>query len=286
MHPRLTPHRAPRRHAQRGQAMTEFVVGAVLFLVPAFLIIPMFGRYSDIKAAAAQAARYVAWERTVWYGGASAHATWPGHSKTEDELRREAMVRVVQQNRGVLTSGDKTSGSLPARPRAMWTNRDGATMLKTATIGPVTNVKSPDIATGDVLGTLVDFTSFLGFSLETRGLYTGDARITVTTLPIGGTLGSSSSFAAFDPDDVAGGPLVFTDRNVILANGWGANGAGHVRSLVAGLSITGLSTKIHLDKILEAAACAAAAAFVPELCFLDIGKIEPDIVPPDRLTSN
>lgn len=281
LHPRTTP-----RHAQRGQAMTEFVVGAVLFLVPVFLIIPMFGRYSDIKAAAAQSARYVAWERTVWYGGASAHATWPGHAKSEEELRREAMVRVVQQGRGVLRADDKTSGEVPARPRAMWTNRDGSTMLKTAAIGPVTNAKSPDIATGDVLGTLVDFTSFLGFSLETRGLYTGEGRITVTTLPIGGTLGSNSKFGLFDPDDVAGGPLVFKDRNVILANGWGANGASHVRSLVSGLSITGLSTKIHLDKIMEVAACAAAVAFVPELCFLDIGKIEPDIVPPDRTTAN
>lgn len=277
--------RPQRRHRQRGQAMTEFVVGAVLFLVPVFLIIPMFGRYSDIKAAAAQSARYVAWERTVWYGGASAHAKWPGHSKSEAELRKEAMVRVVKQQSGVLRANDKSAGDAGTRPRTLWTNRDGTTMLKAATIGPVTNAKSPDIATGDALGTLTSLTSLLGFSLETRGLYTGDARITVTTLPIGGSLGGGSKFDAFDPDKLAGGPLVFTDRNVLLANGWGANGPSHVRSMVAGLSITGLSTKIHLDKILEAAACAAAAAFVPEICFLDIGKIEPDIVPPDRLTA-
>ena len=49
-----------------GQAMTEFVIGVVLFALPVFLLIPVVGKYLDMRATAVQAARYVAWERTVW----------------------------------------------------------------------------------------------------------------------------------------------------------------------------------------------------------------------------
>jgi hypothetical protein len=37
--------------------------------------------------------------------------------------------------------------------------------------------------------------------------------------------------------------------------------------------------------VLQVAGCVALAAFAPEFCFLEIGKIEPDVVPPDRLTN-
>lgn len=52
---------------QRGQAMTEFVIAATYVLVPLFVAVPMLAKYLDIKQAAVQAARYEAWEYTVWY---------------------------------------------------------------------------------------------------------------------------------------------------------------------------------------------------------------------------
>src|SRR5690606_24618203 len=51
----------------RGQAMTEFVVSAAFVLVPLFIIIPILGKYVDMKHMAVQAARYEAWEYTVNY---------------------------------------------------------------------------------------------------------------------------------------------------------------------------------------------------------------------------
>jgi len=55
-----------RKHL-RGQAMTEIVISATYVLIPLFIAIPMLAKYIDIKQAAVQAARYEAWEYTVWY---------------------------------------------------------------------------------------------------------------------------------------------------------------------------------------------------------------------------
>ncbi len=50
---------------QRGQAMTEMLVASAFVLVPLFLIVPLVGKYIDMKQAAVSASRYVAWEGTV-----------------------------------------------------------------------------------------------------------------------------------------------------------------------------------------------------------------------------
>ncbi len=276
------PGNAKAPKTQSGQAMTEFVIGTILFLMPLFLIIPMMGKYADVKASAAQTARYVAWERTVWYGGSSASVTWPGNSKTEAEIKNEARQRVTSFGRG-LADGDKSAGSFEQTgARNMWRNRDQSVMLKNyndASIGTINNSSSPDIATGDVLDAIMVVASVLGFKLETNGFYNGDAAISVTTLPIGTNL-SGTNTGRFDP-----GVLTFRDKNVILSNTWSGNGSAHVKSQTAGLAPLGLVDEVSgLQDAIQAIGCIAMALFAPEICFLEVGKIEPDVVPPDRLT--
>ena len=53
---------------ESGQAATEFLVTAVFVLLPLFFLIPLVGKYIDIKQAAIQQARYEAWEYTAWFG--------------------------------------------------------------------------------------------------------------------------------------------------------------------------------------------------------------------------
>lgn len=50
--------------AVRGNALTEFAVLA-LVMVPAMSLVPMLGKVSDTNQSTIEAARYVAWERTV-----------------------------------------------------------------------------------------------------------------------------------------------------------------------------------------------------------------------------
>jgi len=264
--------------------MTEFVVGTVLFLLPLFLIVPMLGKYSDVKASAApyQTVRYVAWERTVWYGGASSSNSQPGNSKSETEIQNEARQRVVAFGKTLGKDDKSASGYTTTGGRYLWRNRDGSTMLKNygdASVGSIPNDASPDTVTGTILDPITSITGILGFKLETKGLYTGNAALKVTTLPIGASLGGGPTGGAFNPGD-----LTFVDKNVILANGWGANGKAHVRSMTAGIAPLGLVDDASLGNVVQIAGCIVMALFAPEICMLEIGKIEPDVVPPDRLT--
>jgi len=266
---------------QHGQAMTEFVIGVLLFLLPIFLIIPMLGKYADVKDSAAQTARYVAWERTVWFGGNASSNSWPANYKSEGEIENEARQRIVSFGH-ILKSNDKNATAYTtAGARELWKNRNGEVMLQKyddAATGNIANDNSPDIATGTVLNAIVAITAITGFNLETKGYYTGNAAITVNTLPIGLNLDGSNT-GKFDP-----GVLVFRDKNVILANGWSANGSGHVKTQTAGLAPLGLVNDSSLKPVVQALGCALLGAFTPEFCFLEIGKIAPDVVPPDRLT--
>lgn len=261
--------------------MTEFIVGTVFFLIPLFLIIPLLGKYGDVKSAAAQTARYVAWERTVWYGSASSSNDWPGNSKSEANIREEARQRVVNFG-GKITKEDKDASSF-AEPnaRGMWHNRDSSPMLanyNAANIGAIPNDDTPDPVTGTVLGAITAVTAITGFKLETKGLYTGSAAINISTSSIGGSL-SGASEGVFDP-----GLLTFRDKNVILANAWSANGSSHVKTMTAGIAPLGLGGDSTVKEVFETLIKVAMAPFAPEILFLEIGKIEPDVVPPDRTT--
>lgn len=86
-----------KRKYQRGQAITEFNVTAAFLLVPLFIMIPILGKYIDMKHASVQAARYMAWERTVWFEEAPAYTltgdTKMAHVKSQATLQQETRVR-------------------------------------------------------------------------------------------------------------------------------------------------------------------------------------------------
>jgi hypothetical protein len=239
-----------------GQALTEFVIGAVLFLIPLFLIIPLLGKYADMKASTIQAARYNAWERTVWYGQtASSSGDWQGNDKNESTIKSEMDAKFLTSN--------------------LWHDRTGTSMLG-GSANSITNNDAPGTA-NTILGFAVSVANAIGpFNLEFKGLYEGTATLTVanTTSVISEVLGGG---AGADP---AKTNLSTFDKNVILANGWGANGAAHVKTQVQGLTPTSILSNPVLDAVRW-----ILVPFAPELVptVLELGKIEVDEVPPDRL---
>jgi hypothetical protein len=245
-----------RRYAVRGQALTEFVIGAVLFLIPLFLIIPLLGKYTDMKSSAIQAARYNAWERTVWYGqSASSTGDWEGNDKSEATIQSEMASRFLTSE--------------------LWYDRAGTAMLAGSS-NSITNETSPGTA-NTILGFAVSVANAIGpFNLEMDGMYRGRATVNIAnTAPvISEVLGSG---AGADPARLN---LSITDTNVIIANGWGANGAAHVKKQVQGLTPTSILSNPVLDAVRW-----ILVPFAPELVptVLELGKIEVDQVPPDRL---
>ena len=77
--------------------MTEFSITAMFLLVPLFLLIPLVGKYIDIRHSTVQTARTMAWERTVWFEQLNLpRDAWPpgrGQYRSNSDIERVAMNR-------------------------------------------------------------------------------------------------------------------------------------------------------------------------------------------------
>lgn len=258
--------------------MAEFVIVAVLVLVPLYLLIPILGKYIDMKSAAVVGARYAAWERTVFYAGPAASVDWPGVEKTDAEIRNEVRQRIFSQGTSI-ENGDRSATNWGGGGyRASWVNRDGSGMLPdyNAVTQATQNDDSPGIA-NDVLNLIVTVADALGpFTLEMKGLYSAEVAVSANTLPINFSFDSEIT-KAFNP-----GKLTFSDRSVVLANGWSAKGSDHVKSQTQGLTPTGVF-QTPVGNVIFKLIQAVVGIAMPEIWLLELGKIEPDVVPEDRV---
>lgn len=92
---------------QRGQAITEFNITAAFLLVPLFLLIPLLGKYIDIKHSSVQAARYMVWERTVWFEEAPKFTT-SAAVKSVSILENETISRNFGDSDREISRNDKS----------------------------------------------------------------------------------------------------------------------------------------------------------------------------------
>jgi hypothetical protein len=268
---------------QSGQALVEFTIAAATVLLPLFLIIPLLGKYMDMKASAIQAARYAAWERTVWFGSSD----WTAGAKTDTEIQHEVQQRFFADTATAKLQSSQSSmtGWGGTGPKPLWRDRGGNPMLANYD-SDVTNAspRSQTPGTMDAILTpivnvvnIVD--SILGakFELDMQSLYTTTVNVqTVQTAPIRQVLNNTSS---------SSGTPLFRMTNVLVANGWSANGSDNVKSQVEGLTPTSVAQRDPLKTILTVAQY-ISTVFAPELMpdWLKFGgEIQPDVVPDDRI---
>ncbi len=267
--------------------MVELLIVAALVLIPLFLAIPMLGKYLDIRAAAVQSSRYAAWERTVWFGGDSATSMgwfgvsrqWQANEKKDDQIRREIGVRQLSETGATdaFSNNDRNAGSFKGGSKALWQDRSGQKLL--ANYSDIQNTVDSGVAPGTlnvVLKPIANFASTLGpFVLEMNGKYSAKVTIKVKDLDFDHFLAKSSTAS-------------FSETNVLLANGWSANGpddsnSTSVKQQAKGLVPTSIfAAEIGGVKIMDYV-LGALSVFLPEASKLEPGKIEPDAVPKDRL---
>ena len=269
---------------QEGQAMVEFLIAATLVLIPLFLTVPLLGKYMDLKATSIQAARYAAWERTVWFG----HADWTAAEKTDLMIQREIQQRFFSDTATVKlqsTDGNAT-GWGGTGPKPLWRDRAGNPML-VAYDSNVTQGVAKDDTPGlinDILDPVVSAISFVGgilgaaFVLDMDSQYTASVNVqTVQTRPIKQVLHTTADTGAVTP--------LFSEKNVLIANGWSANGAAHVKKQTEGLTPTSFLQRSPISDVLTVIQY-LAYVFAPELNPNHLklgGEIQPDVVPDDRL---
>jgi hypothetical protein len=276
--------------------MVELIIVAALVLVPLFLAIPLIAKYLDIRSAAVQTARYAAWERTVWYGGDAATPLgwlgasnrWQANAKTDGQIRNEIGVRQLSETGATapFTSGDRTASDFKSASKMFWHDARGNGVATAnpgfiAAFGDVNNTISSSTAPGTMskaLGPIADLAATLGpFTLEMKGEY--GAKVTINV-------------SDYDQDHYyisnSKSKLAFSESNILLANGWSTAGPddatmtstkGQVKGLVPFSIFTGKILGVPVVEYIQT----AISVFLPEASKLELGKIDPEVVPPDRL---
>ena len=300
---------------QRGQAMVETLIAASLVLVPLFLAIPVLAKYLDIRSHLVQAARYTAWERTVWFGGASAKTmgftffgrtvgnVWDANEKTDGAIGAEIGARILS-NTGAsdnFKSTDQTNGSFVGGQKPLWQDRRGQALLDYGDISQptITNGPSPGLIT-TILGPIANVAALLSsFTVDTNAQYT--SKVSLGIQQFGNNIGSGTNDLGGCPgcpvDFLATGvTTAFSESSVLVANGWSANGPGslidngtHPKAITVYNQIRGLTPTSLLNpppgtfRDVLSVVQTLLSVFFPELSTLELGKIEVDKVPPDRL---
>ena len=274
----LTAPSAPRK-CQRGQALAEFTIAAAFFLIPLFLMIPLLGKFMDMKATTIQAARYAAWERTAWYGSSD----WVVGQKSDTEIQSEVQQRFfAHAPTSPLTSTDRTLSSA-VDGKELWHDQAGAPMLSTYSAG-AGRTQTPGTMDAFLSGVqkivdVIDTVLGTKFKLDMQSLYTSTVELnTANTAAISRvTNAAASGFTA--PN--------FVMSQVLVANGWSANGPDFVKAQTEGLAVLSLAQRDPVKTVMNIVQN-VVGTFVEELSPSSLnlgGEILPDYVPPDRLAA-
>lgn len=248
----------PRLPRQRGQSTVEFVVLA-LALVPLVLIVPLLGKYMDIAQVTAVASRYAAFESTVSHSGAL------GGWKSDVLLAQEVRRRFFSNSDAPVKTGD-AAGDFNAHRNPLWFDHRGDPLLPVfaANIG----VEATHKSIAQPFGAL--YAKALGLSQD--NLVTG--RVTVDIANIAG-------LAQFDALNLSA-----TRSTAVLADPWAASGPQAIVTAIRSepFNLTGVFPYGPLEIL---AGNPLIASVLEEFEWKssppDIGRVEPDRVPSDRL---
>lgn len=246
---------------QRGQGMTEFAVAASFFLVPLFMGIAWLARVESSQQHMHQAARYAAWERTVWYQSSNTYIT-----KSDTDVAREVTKRVfapannvIDTNRdrqAINANSDKlapflytpdysTGNSLPMFKSTGGQNaRDHVAYAK----GSENNL---------IAGVLNSLTSFT-LGLQSEGIATSTVSTQLEVIP---------SLA-----NTGGMPNTFTSsaHNALLGGAWNTSGPSGEKQTVQKTVITDYFNKIPmLDTLLS-----VVGLVFKEFSSFDLGHVD------------
>lgn len=290
-----------------GQSMTEFVIVAATVLVPLFMIVPILGKYSDINMTAPQAARYMAWERTVWHDSDETLSNGLDESlvtvfpkKGAFELSQEVKTRFM---------GDAFN-AIDSVPNAVLDQTELNSLWATGTLDDLVSLDDVVVNPHDMSDTptwleiggyglydvmeffndginlLYEPFSWLGgtanFTPNYDGFYGGDN--TVISIPIENPdyiiskLFNQEQYVASEASqNIEEIDVAFSAHSSLLVDTWSTQGSAHFRDQTAGLVPMGLLTGGIFDDLFE---IASTLLFEPNLSpgedGLDLGGFSTD----------
>jgi len=272
---------------QAGQAMMEFVVAAVFFLVPLFLAITALGKFTDVQHVTDMSARYGAWERTVWYDDSGTafnaiNGIGPPNQKNAAAIKGEIAARLFSDRSGdvtVIKNSDRSNAALANGIDPMWRDQAGAVFLaEYADFGSESTRETPQ---RDIAGAIVAEAA----AVSVRGVAgfvppLPNDTLAVSTVSLADLAADSGVYQRLwrvTPGGWQG--LDFSATGAILSNTWGANGKGATREMVA----RAVPTAQSLRTVVSAVKAGIGPWDPVPASGIEVGKIEVDVVPGDRL---
>jgi hypothetical protein len=291
--PRFVPRSTARRRV-RGQALTEMVIACLAVLIPLFVFGWALNGYATARNTAVSAARYAAWERTVWFARAPTDAPKRDFNvavKTEVRIQADMVERVFQRGRGPSGQPDAIRSHAGLAPAAA----NSARSLGLQTYRANDNVIDVERTTGsefqgtqprltlvdsgvststgvvgvlEAIGKASSLGGGAGIDLEDRGLWKANVSLKTNGLNIAALSdGAMSNLPA----------LRFDESAAVLTNTWNVGGAAHEETRVKPLVPMSILSMPLVDTLLD-----VLGFLIPPLGDWDPGVVKPDILPTDR----
>ncbi len=283
---------------QKGAALAEFAVAAGFVFVPLMILTMLMGKQIQAKHHYEQALRYAAWERTVWFAQQPKHRP-PGvivPVKSDVEIGREVQARMLSDRSALIKSNQRT-GQVAEKmdPILYWNEHSSQTykprLAKVQQANNAEYVKNVEVnekmpgAAGRGVDTVINNLERLtSFSVETKGLYRSKVTMDLTDIDWIKEFKSAQG-QALDlrvdrsvQNNVSDKPR----QLMLLADGWNMGGPDSTKSQVKSLVLTSL---LDNAAIRTAQSIAGWIPFAKELGpnYLELGKVDPDVVPSHRL---
>ncbi|MCL1066083.1 hypothetical protein L2735_04580 [Shewanella olleyana] len=271
----------------KGQALVESVIGFSFVIVPIMLLFPFLSKMTGVQHRVQEASHYTAWERTVWKESDPSRLPSSGGvylaKQTESELAKQLPWRFYQKNGQQLNSEiddnwDWEDKVHPLLKHQIGVNNAKKTLVASTQETPENNEEfdrfSRDVTGDEVPGTLaglvgnaVGLLSVTDFSLERNQFY--QAKVTTKL--------ENHYIKPFDELE-----LEFSHNSALLASGWNAAGASHMKNRVERLVLTNFMDN---SIIRTAQDFVSLVPFAKELNSnsLKLGHVDPNVLPDNRL---
>ncbi len=274
-----------------GQAMTEFAIVATFVLVPMMLLLPILGKYLHSSQKTEQAARYVAWERTVWYRETPAYATVV-NSKNDIAIRNELSQRLFSSASTPVNSQQSATHINENDFSSLFYTQNPNTRNRTLIFEPKDNNNNPTLISSTTSSSSLDsinsrLTGFVFDRLEDIGFDLNDGGLVKSSVGI--DLKILTWHEEFDPNTYASNGSSASNyklqaHNYILTDSWNVSGPQHQDRMV--------KTITPADKIADVAGYIQDGFNILDVLFpwlehlsndLELGIVENEVVPEHRL---
>lgn len=251
---------------QAGQALAEFLVVSGFVLVPVALGSVYLMKIGNTQHEMQEAARYAAWERTVWSTAGNS-----SNRKTDTVVLNEAVARVLGEPDRPIDSREDGRAVTPS-------NRQLDPMLSInmggGNRGPVFKEESGALhsfsfsdtkaASGGAAGALGKAVAF-GLDLNEKGLQTSTISWKHDWIPA---------------LDFGWQPISSSSTNTLLTESWNAGSPARIRDSIDGIVATSLISNLGIASALNTL---SGLARFKDFRKLELGKIDVDRVPCHRL---